>query len=304
MTRAFSGRWARGLVNRFMLDHGDAPAGYPEINNATRPLRAAAAGKGDTERMSLWAGQGYRSALDRPAGEIIAWLCGEEDGTDPAGDRRAPASIATGSSASHLSGVDHLANTFSVMRHGQSKANVAGIIVSRIESDRRGDYGLSELGRARRSRPRRPAACRGTPSSSRPTSRARGRRRRSSARTSTRRRSTWRGAPRAVLRGLGRVGDRQLRPGLGSRRVGLRQVGSGVEPVAAVVDRTTALIVDLERRYSGRHILLVSHGDTLQILQAAFLAAESRQRHRRLPALQDGRDSPSCASRSRAASPR
>jgi nitronate monooxygenase len=85
MTRAFSGRWARGLVNRFMLDHGDAPAGYPEINNATRSLRAAAAGKGDTERMSLWAGQGYRAALDRPAGEIIAWLCGEDGGTDPAG---------------------------------------------------------------------------------------------------------------------------------------------------------------------------------------------------------------------------
>jgi nitronate monooxygenase len=85
MTRAFSGRWARGLVNRFMLENGHAPAGYPEINNATRALRAAAAGRGDTERMSLWAGQGYRSALDRPAGEIIAWLCGEDSGTDLAG---------------------------------------------------------------------------------------------------------------------------------------------------------------------------------------------------------------------------
>ena len=85
MTRAFSGRWARGLVNRFILENGDAPAGYPEINNATRSLRSAAAGQGDTERMSLWAGQGYRSALDRPAGEIIAWLCGEDSGTDLAG---------------------------------------------------------------------------------------------------------------------------------------------------------------------------------------------------------------------------
>jgi nitronate monooxygenase len=75
LTRAFSGRWARGLVNRFVLDHTDAPAAYPEINNATRPLRAAAAAKGDPERMSLWAGQGYRSATDRPAGEIIERLC-------------------------------------------------------------------------------------------------------------------------------------------------------------------------------------------------------------------------------------
>ena len=75
LTRAFSGRWARGLVNRFVLDHAGAPAAYPEINNATRPLRAAAAAKGDPERMSLWAGQGYRSATDRPAGEIVERLC-------------------------------------------------------------------------------------------------------------------------------------------------------------------------------------------------------------------------------------
>jgi nitronate monooxygenase len=90
MTRAFSGRWARGLVNEFILDNPDTPAGYPEINNATRSLRAAAAGQGDTERMSLWAGQGYRSALDLPAGEIIAWLCGEDGDADPAGIAGSP----------------------------------------------------------------------------------------------------------------------------------------------------------------------------------------------------------------------
>jgi len=77
LTRAFSGRPARGLVNRFIRDHADAPAAYPEINNATRPLRAAAAGRGDTERMSLFAGQGYRSAAEQPAGEIIERLCAE-----------------------------------------------------------------------------------------------------------------------------------------------------------------------------------------------------------------------------------
>ena len=37
VTRAFSGRPARGLVNGFMRAHEDAPAAYPEINNATRP---------------------------------------------------------------------------------------------------------------------------------------------------------------------------------------------------------------------------------------------------------------------------
>jgi nitronate monooxygenase len=75
LTRAFSGRPARGLLNRFMLDHADAPPAFPEINNATRPLRAAAAASGDTERMSLWAGQGYRQAAELPAGEIIERLC-------------------------------------------------------------------------------------------------------------------------------------------------------------------------------------------------------------------------------------
>jgi broad specificity phosphatase PhoE len=33
-----------------------------------------------------------------------------------------------------------------------------------------------------------------------------------------------------------------------------------VEPTTAVLDRATAFIVDLERRHSGRDILLVSHG--------------------------------------------
>jgi nitronate monooxygenase len=75
VTRAFSGRPARGLVNKFMTDHEDAPAAYPEINNATRPIRAAAAAAGDVDRMSLWAGMGYRDATTRPAGEVIDLLC-------------------------------------------------------------------------------------------------------------------------------------------------------------------------------------------------------------------------------------
>jgi nitronate monooxygenase len=74
VTRAFSGRPARGLVNRFMLDHPGAPPGYPEINNATRPLRAAAAVAGDADGMSLYAGEGFRAATTRPAAEIVELL--------------------------------------------------------------------------------------------------------------------------------------------------------------------------------------------------------------------------------------
>jgi nitronate monooxygenase len=76
VTRAFSGRPARGLVNEFIIEHADAPPAYPEINNATRPLRAAAAARGDTERMSLWAGQGYRLAAELPAADIVDRLRG------------------------------------------------------------------------------------------------------------------------------------------------------------------------------------------------------------------------------------
>ncbi len=75
LTRAFSGRPARGLVNQFIVDHPGAPDAYPEINNATRPLRAAAAAHGDVDRMSLWAGVGFRSATDHAAGEIVDRLC-------------------------------------------------------------------------------------------------------------------------------------------------------------------------------------------------------------------------------------
>lgn len=75
VTRAFSGRPARGLVNQFMIDHPDAPAAYPEINNATRPLRAAAAAGHDTQRMSLWAGEGYQAATEQPAAQVVDDLC-------------------------------------------------------------------------------------------------------------------------------------------------------------------------------------------------------------------------------------
>lgn len=74
ITRAFSGRPARGIVNRFMEDHISAPAAYPEINNATRPLRSAAAASGEMSAMSLWAGQCFRAAEPRPAGEVVELL--------------------------------------------------------------------------------------------------------------------------------------------------------------------------------------------------------------------------------------
>ncbi|HEV7206552.1 MAG TPA: nitronate monooxygenase [Jatrophihabitans sp.] len=74
LTRAFSGRWARGLANRFALEHEDAPDGYPQIHHLTRPLRAAATAAGDSDVPNLWAGTNWRLAEARPAGEIVRRL--------------------------------------------------------------------------------------------------------------------------------------------------------------------------------------------------------------------------------------
>jgi len=75
LTRAFTGRTARGIGNRFMREHGgDAPRAYPEVHNLTAPLRAAAREQGDPDGVNLWAGQGYRLVRELPAAEIVREL--------------------------------------------------------------------------------------------------------------------------------------------------------------------------------------------------------------------------------------
>jgi nitronate monooxygenase len=72
LTRAFSGRRARGIVNRFMTEHSaEAPAAYPQVHYATAPLRAAARKRGDADGFNLWAGQAHELAQDGPAAEIL-----------------------------------------------------------------------------------------------------------------------------------------------------------------------------------------------------------------------------------------
>ncbi|MER5945124.1 nitronate monooxygenase [Streptomyces sp. NPDC001904] len=78
LTRAFSGRPARGLVNRFLREHGPyAPAAYPEVHHMTSPIRKAAAKAGDPQAMALWAGQGHRLARELPAGQLVEVLAAE-----------------------------------------------------------------------------------------------------------------------------------------------------------------------------------------------------------------------------------
>ncbi|QVQ54877.1 nitronate monooxygenase [Spiractinospora alimapuensis] len=74
LTRAFTGRLARGLENRFMGEHPAAPAAYPEVHHMTRPLRAEAAAVGDTGGMALWAGEGFTGAAAVPAEQVVSRL--------------------------------------------------------------------------------------------------------------------------------------------------------------------------------------------------------------------------------------
>jgi len=76
LTRAFTGRLARGIRNRFMDEHPDAPRAYPEIHYATAPLRAAARKAGDASLINLWAGEAHQLAQARPAAEIVRMLAG------------------------------------------------------------------------------------------------------------------------------------------------------------------------------------------------------------------------------------
>lgn len=63
ITRCFSGRPARAIKNRFLAEFeetGTRPLRFPSHNTVTRDIRAAAAEQGNSEFMSLWAGQSLR----------------------------------------------------------------------------------------------------------------------------------------------------------------------------------------------------------------------------------------------------
>lgn len=79
VTRAFSGRPARGLPNGFISRAealGQIPP-YPLQNALTRPMRAAAAKAGQADYLSLWAGSEAHRARPMPAGDLVRLLTTE-----------------------------------------------------------------------------------------------------------------------------------------------------------------------------------------------------------------------------------
>ncbi|MDJ0377886.1 nitronate monooxygenase [Cryobacterium sp. PH31-L1] len=75
VTRAFSGRPARGLSNAFITAH-DASAAheYPQVHHLTKGLRADAARRNDADGLALWAGTGFREASTGPAAAVLLGL--------------------------------------------------------------------------------------------------------------------------------------------------------------------------------------------------------------------------------------
>jgi len=186
--------------------------------------------------------------------------------------------------------MQRLRNTYFALRHGRSLANEAGIIISDPASGVPG-YGLSEDGsRDARARlaPASLAAQGLTPAATVVLS------------------SDFRRARETaeVLCEEGSLAPPALDPRLRERGFGSLEGGSntayervweadllaadaailGCEPVAAVRARLLALVLEVDAAHEGKRVVLVSHGDPLQILATAFLGLPANG-HRSLPHL-------------------
>jgi nitronate monooxygenase len=84
LTRAFSGRLARGIRNQF-LDRfsASAPIAYPELHYVTSPMRQKARKAGNPELVNLWAGQAHALAEEAPAADIALRLAAGARTTQP-----------------------------------------------------------------------------------------------------------------------------------------------------------------------------------------------------------------------------
>ncbi len=177
----------------------------------------------------------------------------------------------------HLAGIGILRNRYFAMRHGHSRANELGIIVS----DPR--HGLDEYGLSARGRAQVEALLAGghglgadTLILSSDFRRARETAEIVHARLGCRAAIAL--EPRLRERFFGEFeldGDDAYAEVWRADARDADNVEAGVESPNAVMARVTAVIADCETRVAGREFLLVSHGDALQILLTAFAAREA-----------------------------
>ncbi len=186
----------------------------------------------------------------------------------------------------HLLKLHKLNNRYYLMRHGQSKANLEQIIISHPDNGVLDEYALTDLGKQQAKEsaeksglsPKTIIFCSDF-------SRAR--------ETAQIVRETLGTAPVQITHALRErlFGDWESSDHGNYHRVweadakSAAHTENNVEAVNAVLDRATAFIVELEKKYHGEEILLVSHGDTLQILQTGFQKTDPTQ-HRSLKHLE------------------
>jgi probable phosphoglycerate mutase len=187
----------------------------------------------------------------------------------------------------HLASLPSLRNRYFALRHGESLANRAGIIISDPQVGVP-EYGLTETGRQQvyRSLQQQPGPDHRTQIYSSDFRRARE-------------------TAMIVQEVLATTRPMAYSPALRERYFGAWEHTAtahyarvwaedqrnpwhdtnAVESAAAVLDRTTALVLTLEQTFQDQTILLVAHGDVLQILQTGFHKL-SPACHRHLPHLQ------------------
>lgn len=174
-----------------------------------------------------------------------------------------------------------LSNQFYAMRHGHSEANAAGIIISAPELGV-AQYGLSAKGVEQVAKSL--AAKHGLDKTARVVSS-----------DFKRARETAEMVKKALECEYPVVQDTRLRERFFGRydrgsdlvypkvwdldRIDPSHTENDVESASAVMARVTQLVVELDRLYCDSTILLIAHGDILQILQTAF-ARQDASRHR------------------------
>jgi nitronate monooxygenase len=83
MTRAFSGKWARGIKNKFILDMQKQEMSFPDFpvqNSLTQSIRKASTQQNNRNYMSLWSGQSPRLAKNQTVKSLMTNIISEATG--------------------------------------------------------------------------------------------------------------------------------------------------------------------------------------------------------------------------------
>jgi broad specificity phosphatase PhoE len=184
-----------------------------------------------------------------------------------------------------------LHNTYYALRHGKSQANAEGIIISHPEDGVPG-FGLVEEGRGQVTASAEAALQEGVLDASTIIISSDFARARETAEIAAKILGTEPATLNPALReryfgNWDRTHNGNYQHAWNEDVLDPSHKRDNVESVDEVIARAGSLIATLEKEYTGKNILLVSHGDTLQILQTIF-AHVSPGSHRSLPHLGTG----------------